>query len=708
MRGKTDVKKALPLPYPFLLLALITVIGLNVSADDHELAPTPQQSHTSTLIEELLVNEHYQIKPLDDELSEQILARYLSRLDPDHMIFLKADILGFSKFRDKLDDALRNGDLNPIFEIFSLFRIRLNERVKFAIQSLDVAPDLQIDERYQHDRAHSDWPENRAALDVIWQQRIKNDYLNLLIAGNKPDEVLTTLRRRYQQLYQRRIELQSNDVFSIFINAYLSTMDPHTAYFLPRRRQQTKQTPTQPLEGIGVQLKTDNEQIVVKRIFAGGSADRQGQLHEGDRILGVGEGAEGKIRNVVGWTLREVVELIRGPKGSHVRLQIVPRGANSQSNTFIISLTRDSIKLRELTARKSVVEISDVNLNCRFGVIAVPRFYIDYAGYGRGAKNFRSTARDVEWLLDELKQDRIDGIIIDLRGNKGGALLEAVRLVGLFVKSGPIVQVKSVGGHVEVYRDDDQRVIYPGPLAVLVDRYSASASEIVAAAIQDYHRGIVVGERTFGKGTVQRTYDLNSFNRDSQGTFGQLVTTIAVYFRVTGESTQVRGVNPDISLLTTFNPGRYGERFERNALSWKETAAVQFKPASDKALISAQIRMQHHKRIEHHPVFHFASKVLDYELYIDALETLPLLEKRRRELSINQHTQRRALENDLRVALGLKRLAPQELDDNNLSTRWNKIVLEETALILRDTISGCPCSGSALNIDSQPTHRAAP
>ena len=698
MGGTTDVKNTLPVPYPLLLLVLNIVIGLNVSADDHGLAPTPQQNHTSTLIGELIANQHYQIKPLSDALSEQISARYLTRLDPDHMIFLKADILAFSKYRNQLDDTLRNGDLKPIFEIFSLFLMRLSERVKFAVQSLDATPDLHIDENYRHDRSHSDWPEHRATLDAIWQRRIKNDYLNLLIAGDSPDDILATLRRRYQQLYERRVELQSNDVFSIFINAYLSILDPHTAYYLPRRRRQTKQTHTQPLEGIGVQLKTDNEHIVVKRIFAGSSADRHGQLHEGDRILGVGEGAEGKIKNVVAWTLREVVELIRGPKGSHVRLQVVPKGANPLSNTFVILLTRDSIKLQELTAKKSVVEISDVNSDCRFGVIAVPRFYIDYAGYGRGAKNFRSTARDVEWLLDELKQDRIDGIIIDLRGNKGGALLEAVRLTGLFIKAGPMVQLKSADGHVEDYRDDDQRVIYSGPLAVLVDRYSASASEIVAAAIQDYRRGIVVGERTFGKGTVQRTYDLNSFNRDTQGTFGQLVTTIAVYFRVTGKSTQLRGVSPDISLPTTFNPGRYGERFEMNVLPWEETAAVQFKPVSDKNPISEQIRRQHQQRIESHSVFHFASKVLEYEHQINTLETIPLLIKRRRQLNIGQTTQRRALANDLRATLGLKRLAPLELDDNKLSIRWNDIVLEETAMILKDTISGRPCSGSAQNV----------
>ena len=560
------------------LLLIVWVLPLFAAQTEvplKELQPTREQRQSTLIINNVVGKYHYKKSVLDDGMSASILERYLDSLDPNKRYFTQQDVDHFTKkYQKRLDDALRGARLEPAFEIFIAYRLRMEDRISHALDLLDSDFNFEVDEDYRFDREDAPWAADKNELDEMWRKRLKNDVLGLKLTGKKMKEIKKTLRKRYENTLHRTRQLASNDVYQIFINAYTQTIEPHTAYMLPRLTENFDISMRLSLEGIGAVLTVEDEYTVVLKTVPGGPAGLSGMVHPGDRITGVGQGKKGEIVDVVGWRLQDVVDLIRGDKGSVVRLQVVPEDSMSTGPSKTIVLVRNKIKLEDQAAKKSIIEIPDGKTSARIGVVDVPAFYRDFDGASRGKKDFRSTTRDVRKILKELAAEKVDGIVIDLRRNGGGSLTEATELTGLFIPSGPVVQVKDSTGSLEIEEDIDPEQVYAGPLAVLVDRYSASASEIFAGAVQDYGRGIIIGEPTFGKGTVQTLIDLDRFVHNGGKKLGRLRLTMAQFFRVDGGSTQFRGVVPDIVYPTASNSDDEGERSLDNALPWARIDAL--------------------------------------------------------------------------------------------------------------------------------------
>lgn len=654
-----------------------------VSASD--LTSSRAQRQTTVIVTKVLDKFHYRQVPLDDAMSVKIFDRYLESLDPNRSFFTRKDIEGFEGYKTRLDDALRAGDLDPAFKIFQVFRKRVEDRSAYALKLLKAPFDFTVNEHYEFDREKARWAKDKAALDELWRKRVKNDALSLRLAGKKDDEIRETLRKRYEGLDRRTRQFTAEDVFQTFVNAYTLSIEPHTAYMSPRTSENFDISMRLSLEGIGAVLRGESEYTLVQKTVPGGPAALSGQLHAGDKIVGVAQGEGGEMQDVVGWRLQEVVDLIRGPKGSVVRLQVTPKGTEGPVRE--VRLVRNEIKLEDQAAQKSIIEGTD---GVRIGVIRIPGFYRDFRGQAEGAEEFRSTTRDVKRLLTELKGAGVDGIVIDLRHNGGGSLTEATELTSLFIGGGPVVQIKDSSGRVEVEKGDGGAV-YNGPLAVLVDRDSASASEIFAGAIQDYRRGIVLGEPTFGKGTVQTLVDLNRFI-DSDEDYGRLRLTMAQFFRVSGGSTQHRGVVPDIVFPTVRTGDDHGERSLDNALPWASIPAADFKPVSANGV--ADIIDRHQARVARDPGFTYLEK-RDTEIQAQRdQKTVSLLEsERRRDFERHQQAQLDA-RNQYRKTRGLPLLTrkqveeqeeidPEEDDEEGVS----KILVEESARVLTDYVS---------------------
>ena len=660
-----------------------------------DLKPRPEHRRATRLITHVIANYHYKNAPLDDELSKAILDRYIETLDPTRSYFVQADIEEFSRHSARVDDYLRSSSLSPLFSVFIRFRERLRERVEFAVRTLDSAFDFTRKESIEFDREDAPWSHSSSELDEIWRKRVKNDVLSLRLAGKDVEELTETLRKRYTGLFRRTAQLNSEDVFQTFINSYTTSIDPHTAYFSPRTSENFKIRMSLSLEGIGAVLQNEDELTLVREVVAGGPADLSGKLHADDRIVGIGQDKDGPIVDVIGWRLDDVVDLIRGPKNSIVRLEILPKGVGLDGPSDTISITRNTIKLDDQAAKGSVLELPSEFGEVKIGVIDVPTFYMNFEARSSGDKNYRSTTRDVGKIIGELEQQSIAGLVIDLRGNGGGSLNEATELTGLFIDSGPVVQVRDSQGRIQVERDTNRGVAYVGPILVLVDRNSASASEIFAGAIQDYRRGIVIGEPTFGKGTVQNLVDLNRFDQSMDGKLGQLKATIAQFFRVEGGSTQHRGVLPDIVLPTIISLDDHGERSLENALPWDSIEPARFKPVNFPVSSIDMVRSQHEKRILEDPAF---QAVLATERAIKKAREktkLSLVEVERRKEHRTARVEQRARENQIRQARGLELLPAEpkenESDEDDAAKEREEeddfdVVLSEAGRILRDWI----------------------
>jgi len=556
------------------LCAIITAAtGLEGDLIMDEKHPDISQRVTR-IIEDL----HYSRPRIDNSFSSAILDRYLDTLDGNRLYFLSSDISSFARYRYELDDRARKGELEPIFEIFNLFRLRTEERVAFALTLLEHEPDFTVEESFQFDRSDMSWPNTDEEIQEIWRKRIKNDGLSLVLTGKTWLETAEILQERYERILTRIVQLNSNDVFATFMNAMAHTMDPHSSYMSPRDSEEYRIQMSLSYEGIGASLQLENDYVTVTNLIPGGPAQIDGQLKPEDRITGVAQGADGEIVDVIGWRLDDVVQIIRGPGGTTVRLQILPAGAVPGSPERFLDLIRDQVKLEEQAAKSDRLEVSHEGNLYNVGVIRVPSFYLDYAARARGEESYTSTTRDVSRLVDELQDQGIDGLVIDLRQNGGGHLSEATELSGLFIERGPVVQLRQTRGNIEILDDPIPGVVYDGPLAVLVDRYSASASEIFAAAIQDYERGVVIGQQTFGKGSVQNLFSLDQFMR-APG-YGQLTLTIGKYYRVTGGSTQHRGVIPDIELPSLVDTTIVGESTRDEALPWDQIEPTRFRAES--------------------------------------------------------------------------------------------------------------------------------
>jgi len=651
------------------------------------LKPDKRLRQTALIVNQVLQKYHYRKVELDDELSSRIFDKYLESCDPNKSFFTQEDVREFEKYRHKLDEAIAHGWLEPAFEIFRRFRERVDQQISWALELLERNQfDFTRKETYRFDRKDAPWAKDEAALKELWRKRVKNDILGLRLAGKDEEKIRETLEKRYKTLRRRVHQLDADEVFQTFINAYTLSIEPHTAYMSPERSENFDISMRLSLQGIGAVLSSKDEYTEVQKVVPGGPADKSGQLKPGDRIIGVAQGRTGEMEDVVGWPLQDVVEKIRGPKGTVVRLSVLPKASGAQGAAREISIVRDQIKLEDQAAKSELLEIDGM----RFGVIELPAFYRDFRAQAAGRKDFRSTTRDVRRLITELKKQKVDGIIMDLRNNGGGSLTEAIELTGLFIPHGPVVQVKDSQGRVEVERDTDPGEVYTGPLAVLVNRNSASASEIFAAAIQDYGRGLVIGEPTFGKGTVQTLVELGQFSRDKED-IGRLRLTIAQFFRVQGGSTQNRGVVPDVTFPTAPGDDEHGERSLENALPWTRIKAVEHDQLGRVEV--ALLRNRHQQRVKQDPGFVYlveqskALRELNEEKEVSLVEA-----ERRKEWEARE---KRALErrNRLRAARGLEPLEKLEdeeenafHDDKDDPEGIGRIWQEEAAHILADYI----------------------
>lgn len=556
-------------------------LAMAVPRDTVELKPKSVYGKEAKVISAILDNNHYRKIKLNDSLSAAILDRYINELDNSKSYFLASDIKSFERYKYVIDDLTRNESVVPAFEIYKVFSERYQQRLDYVLNTLVKKNfDYSIDEYYDTDRDKAPWAASTEELNEIWRKIIKSQALSLKLAGKKPEEISETLKSRYDRFTKSFTQFNSDDVFTIYMNAITESYDPHTNYLSPKQSDLFRQQMSLSLEGIGAQLQSENDYTKIVKILPGGDAEKSGKVNVNDLIIAVGQGKDGEMVDVVGWRLDDVVKLIKGPKGTTVRLSILPAktGVNGPSQEVV--LVRDKIKLEDQAAKKEVINYQLNGHSAKLGVISLPSFYMDYEAYQKGDPNYRSTTRDVKKLIGELKAEGVEGIVMDLRNNGGGSLPEAVDLTGLFIKEGPVVQVKNSNSKVEVLPDDNKEVYYTGPLVVLTNRFSASASEIFAGAIQDYQRGVIVGESTFGKGTVQTVLDLNRFISDKEPV-GELKLTFQKFYRVTGSSTQHKGVAPDVILPSAFAADQYGESAYPSALPWDVIKPTSFQKVPD-------------------------------------------------------------------------------------------------------------------------------
>ncbi|TAM97916.1 MAG: tail-specific protease [Rhodanobacteraceae bacterium] len=566
------------------------------------LQPTAAQGQAAILAARLLTRFQYEALPLDDAMSAKIFDAYFKALDGSRLFFTQADVDQFAPDRTKLDDAIWNGDMSIPFAIFNLYEKRAGERTAYALELLKKGFNLDGNGTYTFDRDKAPWAADTAALDALWKQRVENDWIRLKLAGKDDAEIRKTLSRRYENYLDRVHQLDSEDVFQTFMNAYATAIDPHTNYFGPRASQNFDITMKLSLEGIGAVLQEHDEYTVIREIVPGGPAATSGKLEVGDKIVGVGQGECGAIVDTVGWRIDDVVARIRGHKGTMVRIEILPAEGGPDAKPVIVTLVRKKVTIAEQAAKKKIIDVKHGGRTIKVGIIELPSFYEDFDARRRGDPDYKSASRDVAKLLAELKKDKVSAVVVDLRDNGGGSLSEAVNLSGLFIGKGPVVQVRDNRSQVEE-QDSDEKMLWTGPMAVLVNRGSASASEIFTAAIQDYGRGLVIGEQTFGKGTVQNLTSLDQLAMNTKPTFGELKMTIAEFFRVDGDSTQLHGVSPDILFPHSIGYKDYGESSYPNALKWTHIDPAHYTPVADQKPLVAPLMAEHDARAKTDPAW---------------------------------------------------------------------------------------------------------
>ena len=590
----------LPLLNSLLISTLLLSTACYAKVEISDISFSAEQSKASKDIISKLNQRHYIKQSLNDSLSSRIFDNYLEKLDGNRSFFLQSDLEEFEQYRLTLDDTLRKGDLEPGAIIFNRYQQRLTDRLSKIVAELPdmiAAMDFTKDETLTIDRTDSPWPTTTAEADELWRKIIKSRVLSLKLAKKEDTDIVTLLQKRYQNQLNRVKQSNSEDAFQIYMNSMTSLYDPHTNYLSPRTSENFNINMSLSLEGIGAVLQTEDEYTKVVRLVHAGPADKQGQLQPADRIVAVAQ-KDGEFQDVIGMRLDEVVELIRGPKGSLVKLQVIPVNATTDDDDIVIEILRDTVKLEEQSAQKKILEIYHDDKLSRIGIIDIPAFYIDFDAMRKGDPNYKSTTRDVKKLLGELVEENVDGIIIDLRENGGGSLQEANQLTGLFIEQGPTVQIRHSSN--KVYRDGKRSpsAYYNGPLAVLINRLSASASEIFAGAIQDYQRGVIIGETTFGKGTVQRFFELDAVvpqRYKDLGELGSMKITIQKFFRINGGSTQLKGVIPDIILPGVYSYRKIGEKEENFPMAWTEIDPIYYKKSSIKKL--DKIKKKSEKRV---------------------------------------------------------------------------------------------------------------
>jgi carboxyl-terminal processing protease len=603
-----------------------------------ELKPVPQQSQAARLAATLLSRFHYKAMPLDDALSERIFDHYLKSLDPEKFFFVQADVDQWTSERTRLDDAILNEDLSVPFAIFNRYAERVAERFAYARSLLKEGFNFQQKESYQYLRDKEAWPKSEPEMRELWRKRVKNDWLRLKLAGKDDKSIAETLDKRYETSQKRIGRTKSEDAFQTFMNAYTTAIEPHTSYMGLRAAEDFDISMRLSLEGIGAVLAERDEYTMIRELVPGGPAALSGQLKVGDRIVGVAQGENGVFTEVLGWRLDDTVALIRGASDSVVVLDVLPADAGPDGKHQRVSLIRKRITLEEQSAKKSVLAVTENKITRRVGVISLPTFYLDFDARQKGDPDYKSATRDVARLLGELKKEKVDSVLIDLRNNGGGSLSEAIDLTGLFIDKGPVVQQRNAQGKVVVENDTRAGVAWDGALGVLINRGSASASEIFAAAIQDYGRGLVIGERSFGKGTVQTMISLDQIARNDKPKFGELKLTVAQFFRINGGTTQLRGVTPDILLPTLPDIDNVGESSFDNALPWVRIKAADYSPVGDLKSLRPMLLTRHEERLK---------KDKDLRYLLEDLAELDL-QRKKNLVSLNEAERRK--ERDAREA----------------------------------------------------------
>ena len=663
------------------------LLCLCASLAQAEISYAPEQPETAVEIIDELTNKHYRKQPLDDDLSRQFLYQYIDSLDPAKSYLLQSDIDEFSRWETELDDMLKRGDLSAGFAIFNRFIDRATARLESNISLLqsDFQFDLSLEESISIDMDDAPWSANNADADELWRKRLKEAYLRLLLSDKEPQAARELLIKRYTNLEKQLTQRDNEDVFQVFMNSLAALYDPHTTYMSPRSMENFRIAMSLSLTGIGAVLQLEDENTKVVRVVPGGPADKQGILQAGDIIVGVGQGNE-EIVDVIGWRLDDVVDLIRGEKDSTVKLEIIPASGESAGNSRELAIVRDKIQLEEQAAKSEVIEINSDVGSYQLGVITVPTFYLDVEAYYNRDPDFKSTTRDVMRLLDELEKQKVDGIILDLRNNGGGFLQEATTLTDLFIDPGPVVQVRYSNQIVSRNHRSQAEAYYRGPLVVLINRLSASASEIFAGAIQDYQRGLIIGEQSFGKGTVQIQLPVRQ---------GQLKLTESKFYRVSGNSTQHLGVVPDVELPSLYDKNEVGESADKHALPWDQITAVPHRRYNFTDVPLETLKERHSYRQQKDPDLIFLNEELTLMLERREEKSISLNETvRRHEMAENDQTLL-SVENRRRIAKGLEAYPsvekwreirePEDPDTRGLSER--DPLLYETGNILADYLS---------------------
>jgi len=673
-----------------LLVAMLAALSVQAGAAapekaaDTPLKPQLGQAQAAVWAARVLGKLHYKAVPLDDVMSEKIFDRYFKSLDSEKLFFTQADIDQYAIVRTRLDDAINGENLSVPFAIFNLYQQRLTERIAYARELVKTSKfEFNSDESYQYDREKAEWTKSDAEVKDLWRKRVKNEWLRLKLAGKDDKSIRETLDKRYENYLIPSRKPTNEDVFQIFMNAYAMSIEPHTNYLGPRAAENFDIAMRLSLEGIGCVLQSRDDYTVVREVVPGSPAGLSGKIKVGDKIVAVGKDDKGPLTEVLGWRLDDVVALIRGPKDSTVKLEIIPADAGPDGKHAFVSLVRQKISMEEQSAKKTIYEVKDGNAKRRVGVISLPTFYQDFEARRKNEKDFKSATRDVARLLGELKKEKVDNVLIDLRNNGGGSLNEAVELTGLFIDKGPVVQQRSADNKIEVESDTNAGMAWDGPMGVLINRGSASASEIFAAAIQDYGRGIIIGEPSFGKGTVQTLFGLDRFSQSEKVKYGELKFTVAQFFRINGGTTQLRGVTPDIKLPTMSDSDSFGESSYDNALPWTSIKPAIYIPAGELKEIVPMLDKKHDTRVAKDKDFQYLA------------EDIALVKKQRKEnsISLNETVRRKEREQqEARAKLREARLLA------NTPGADDPILVPDPRDALNKAISAKPANGKGATV----------
>lgn len=644
----------------------------------NNLQPTEQQSLVCKTVAKFITSYNYKKVALSDSLSAEIYKRYLKSLDETHTYLLASDIQDFDKYKGVLSEDIKLGNLNEVFYIFNVFQKRYQERIKYSIAQLSSNFDFSQKESFTYDRTDLPWIASQAEMDKEWTKRVKYDLLNLNLADKDVAKNKEKLKKRYEDLLLQNSKLNGNDVFQIFMDDFTNAIDPHTNYFDPFNAAQFNMEMSRSLQGIGATLQTKNEYVTIQSVVAGGPADKSHQVNAGDRILAVAQGKDGEFQDIIGWRIDNAIKLIRGNKGTVVKLKILPQGKAVSDQPKVIELVRDKIVLKDQLVKQEIKTYNSNGKTYKIGVINVPAFYADFNAARAGDPNYQSTTRDMRLILDTLKRANVDGIVVDLRENGGGSLNEAISLTGLFIKTGPVVQVRDTQDQIDVNKDEDPSVAYAGPMAVLVDRFSASASEIFAGAIQDYGRGLIIGTQTYGKGTVQSEIDLDKVitpsiaeklglttakkttSSGSESQYGQLNLTIAKFYRISGNSTQHKGVIPDIQFPSLIPLDKYGEDTDPSALPFDIIAKSDYTKVADLSPVIPTLKKEHDQRVANSAAYKaYEQTIADYR-DSEKKKTVTLNADELKKQRDEDEAKTFARDNSLRVAMGYKPLKKGE------------------------------------------------